>query len=128
MPRDRLFLSDTVLPLIVLDVFHVIWRPTNRQRHQHGNGGDNRRCRARSRGASPGDPGAPALTPNIVKGILQYSSLRLRDELGAEYDDLTQGAGSLNDHIVWGTTDSPNSTVWGNLAATESGSPDRAGR
>jgi hypothetical protein len=74
------------------------------------------------------DPGAPALTPNIVKGILQYSSLRLRDELGAEYDDLTQGAGSLNDHIVWGTTDSPNSTVWGNLAATESGSPDRAGR
>ena len=41
-------------------------------------------------------PGAPALTPNIVKGILQYSSLRLRDEYQVEYDELTQGAGSLN--------------------------------
>ena len=41
-------------------------------------------------------PGAPALTPNLVKGILQYTSLRLHDDGGAEYDDLTQGAGSLN--------------------------------
>jgi serine protease AprX len=41
-------------------------------------------------------PNAPALTPNLVKGILQYSSLRLHDSLGADYDDLTQGAGSLN--------------------------------
>jgi serine protease AprX len=41
-------------------------------------------------------PGAPAPTPNLVKGILQYSSLRLRDQFGVEYDELTQGAGSLN--------------------------------
>jgi serine protease AprX len=41
-------------------------------------------------------PGAPALTPTLVKGILQYTSVRLHDEGGVEYDDLTQGAGSLN--------------------------------
>lgn len=41
-------------------------------------------------------PGAPALTPNTIKAILEYSSIRVRDESGVEYDDLSQGAGSLN--------------------------------
>jgi len=41
-------------------------------------------------------PNAPALTPNAVKAILQYSSLRIRDAAGVDYDDLSQGAGSLN--------------------------------
>jgi len=42
-------------------------------------------------------PNAPPLTPNAVKALLQYSSTRLRDpKTGLEYDDLTQGAGSLN--------------------------------
>jgi serine protease AprX len=41
-------------------------------------------------------PGAPPLTPNAVKAILEYSSLRMHDANGSEYDDLTQGAGALN--------------------------------
>jgi serine protease AprX len=41
-------------------------------------------------------PGAPPLTPNAVKAILEYSATRIRDENGVEYDDLTQGAGELN--------------------------------
>jgi serine protease AprX len=41
-------------------------------------------------------PDAPPLTPNAVKAILQYSSLRMRDANGTEYDDLTQGTGALN--------------------------------
>src|SRR4030095_5788307 len=40
-------------------------------------------------------PNAP-LAPNAVKAILQYTSLRVRDEYGVEYDALTQGAGSVN--------------------------------
>jgi serine protease AprX len=42
----------------------------------------------RSRAANPGEP---ALTPNSVKGILQYSSTDV-----AGHDPLTQGAGALN--------------------------------
>jgi serine protease AprX len=40
-------------------------------------------------------PTAP-LTPNVVKGILQYTSLPVRDEQGVDYDYLTRGAGSVN--------------------------------
>ncbi|HEV3061676.1 MAG TPA: S8 family peptidase [Vicinamibacterales bacterium] len=41
-------------------------------------------------------PGAPPLAPNAVKAILEYSSTRIHDQTGDEYDDLTQGAGELN--------------------------------
>jgi serine protease AprX len=41
-------------------------------------------------------PGAPPLTPNAVKAILQYSSLPMFDGMGVPYDSLTQGAGALN--------------------------------
>ena len=34
--------------------------------------------------------------PNAVKGILQYTSLPVRDEQGVDYDYLTRGAGSVN--------------------------------
>ena len=37
-----------------------------------------------------------ALTPNAVKAIVQYTAIRVRDDLGVEYDDLTQGAGAIN--------------------------------
>jgi serine protease AprX len=40
-------------------------------------------------------PNAP-LKPNVVKGILQYTSLPVRDEQGVAYDYLTAGAGSVN--------------------------------
>jgi serine protease AprX len=41
-------------------------------------------------------PWAPALTPNAVKAILQYTSIRMRDRSSVEYDHLTQGSGALN--------------------------------
>ena len=41
-------------------------------------------------------PGVPALTPNAVKALLQYSATPLRDGAGARYDALTQGSGLLN--------------------------------
>ena len=41
-------------------------------------------------------PFGPSLTPNAVKAILEFTSFRMRDELGAEYDQLTQGAGGVN--------------------------------
>lgn len=41
-------------------------------------------------------PGAPALTPNAVKAILEYSSLPVRDASGGQYDELSEGAGALN--------------------------------
>ena len=37
--------------------------------------------------------GAPPLTPNAAKALLQFTALKVHDELGAEYDALTQGAG-----------------------------------
>ncbi|MCA1559623.1 MAG: S8 family peptidase [Acidobacteria bacterium] len=40
--------------------------------------------------------GAPGLTPNAVKAVLQYTSIRMRDGSGLPYDPLTQGAGGLN--------------------------------
>ena len=62
-------------------------------------------------------PGAPPLTPNAVKAILQYSSTRVHDENGVEYSDLAQGAGSLNAagaiEIVRAIdTDRPVGTPW----------------
>jgi serine protease AprX len=41
-------------------------------------------------------PTDPSLTPNAVKAILQFSSIRMHDPFGAEYDELVQGTGSLN--------------------------------
>ncbi|HET9267714.1 MAG TPA: S8 family serine peptidase [Vicinamibacterales bacterium] len=42
------------------------------------------------------DPYTPALTPNTVKAMLQYSALAVRNDLGLEYDPLREGAGALN--------------------------------
>jgi hypothetical protein len=44
----------------------------------------------------PPFPGAPALTPNAVKALLQYSATPLHDANGAQYDALTQGSGEVN--------------------------------
>jgi serine protease AprX len=38
----------------------------------------------------------PALTPNALKAMLQYSATPLHDEAGVTYDALTQGAGLVN--------------------------------
>jgi serine protease AprX len=38
----------------------------------------------------------PALTPNAIKAMLQYSATPLRDESGVTYDVLTQGAGEVD--------------------------------
>jgi hypothetical protein len=42
------------------------------------------------------DPYTPALTPNAVKAMLQYSAFAVRNDLGLEYDPLREGAGALN--------------------------------
>jgi serine protease AprX len=36
------------------------------------------------------------LTPNALKAVLEYSSIQVRDDAGAPYDALTQGAGDIN--------------------------------
>jgi serine protease AprX len=41
-------------------------------------------------------PTNPALTPNAVKAILQYTAVGVHDDLGLEYNALRKGAGSLN--------------------------------
>ena len=41
-------------------------------------------------------PGRPSLTPNAIKALLQFTASRVRDDVGAEYDSLTQGAGAVN--------------------------------
>ena len=38
----------------------------------------------------------PALTPNAIKAMLQFSATPLRDAAGVDYDALTQGAGEVN--------------------------------
>jgi serine protease AprX len=38
----------------------------------------------------------PALTPNAIKAMLQYSATPLRDANGVRYDALTQGAGEVD--------------------------------
>jgi hypothetical protein len=40
--------------------------------------------------------GAPPMTPNTVKGILEYTSSQVRNDSGVDYDVLRQGAGALN--------------------------------
>ena len=40
--------------------------------------------------------GTPALTPNAVKAMLQYSAVDVRNDVGVEYDPLREGAGALN--------------------------------
>ena len=42
------------------------------------------------------NPRGPAITPNAVKAILQYTATVLRDDTGAPCDVLTQGAGGVN--------------------------------
>jgi serine protease AprX len=42
------------------------------------------------------DPGTPPLSPNFVKGALQYTALTVRNEFGGPYDPLRQGAGAIN--------------------------------
>jgi serine protease AprX len=42
------------------------------------------------------DPYTPALTPNTVKAMLQYSAFAVRNDLGIEYDPLREGAGAVN--------------------------------
>ena len=42
------------------------------------------------------NPGDPALSPNAVKAMLQYSAFAVRNDLGLEYDPLREGAGALN--------------------------------
>jgi len=41
-------------------------------------------------------PYTPAMTPNTVKAMLQYSAFAVRNDLGIEYDPLREGAGALN--------------------------------
>jgi serine protease AprX len=76
-------------------------------------------------------PGAPALTPNALKAMLQYSATELRDGDGAAYDALTQGSGEANGFgamllayyadttkpagSYWMTTTLPSSTVFGGV-------------
>jgi hypothetical protein len=38
----------------------------------------------------------PALTPNAIKAILQFTALPVMDDTGQPYDVLTQGVGALN--------------------------------
>jgi serine protease AprX len=41
-------------------------------------------------------PSSPALPPNAIKAMLQYSAFGVRNDLGLEYDPLREGAGALN--------------------------------
>jgi serine protease AprX len=41
-------------------------------------------------------PGVPALTPNAIKAMLQYTATPLRNADGVVYDALTQGTGEVN--------------------------------
>lgn len=43
-----------------------------------------------------GYPAQPSLSPNALKAILQYTALTLRDDSGAAYDGMSQGAGGIN--------------------------------
>ena len=36
----------------------------------------------------------PALTPNAVKALLQYTAVGIHDDLGLEYNPLRKGAGA----------------------------------
>ena len=43
-----------------------------------------------------GDSSVPAVAPNAVKAVLQFTALPLRDSTGKLYDALTQGTGAIN--------------------------------
>ena len=78
--------------------------------------------------------GAPRLSANAIKAMLQYSATPLRDANGVKYDALTQGSGLVDGHgaIVlayytdttkptgsfWMTTTYPPSTVFGGVVET----------
>ena len=85
--------------------------------------------------------GAPTLTANAVKAMLQYSATPLRDANGAKYDALTQGSGEVNGYgalalagcrrhrrraagAFWMTvswpTDRPRSAAWTNSGRSRS--------
>ena len=42
------------------------------------------------------NPDAPALSPNALKAVLQYTAFQLNDATGQRYDALTQGTGEVN--------------------------------
>lgn len=54
------------------------------------------RWQALPAGGRPFYHGAPTLTANAVKAMLQYSATPLRDGHGVKYDALTQGSGEVN--------------------------------
>ena len=59
----------------------------------------------------------PALTPNAIKAMLQYSATPLRDDSGAKYDVLTQGAGEVDGLAAitlayFADTAQPAGTAW----------------
>ena len=59
----------------------------------------------------------PALTPNAIKGMLQYSATPLRDENGVKYDVLTQGTGEVDGLAAitlayLADTNQPAGTAW----------------
>ena len=68
------------------------------ERHEHGDGRDDRLAGADARGESSGEPYPydPSLTPNAVKAILQYTAIDIHDDTGLDYNALRQGAGALN--------------------------------
>ena len=62
-------------------------------------------------------PGAPALTPNAIKALLQYSATPLRDANGTRYDALTQGSGMVDGLgamvlAYYADTTKPAGTFW----------------
>jgi serine protease AprX len=60
---------------------------------------------------------APALTPNALKAVLQYTAFQLKDSEGNAYDTLTQGTGEINapgaiDMALAINTDMPIGSPW----------------
>ena len=65
-------------------------------------------------------PYTPALTPNAVKAILQYTAFAVRNDAGIEYDPLREGAGALNGagrDRRWRARSTPRATTRQLLAA-----------
>ena len=68
------------------------------QRHQYG-GGSRQRNRGRSRSKrtrSAYQNPHPALPPNAIKAILEFTGLTMTDGSGTAYDPLVQGMGAVN--------------------------------
>ena len=69
--------------------------------------------------------GTTPLTANAVKAMLQYSATRLRDQDGAQYDELTQGSGEVNGVgamtlAYYADTTRAHGTYWLTSAVSES--------